>query len=293
MAALKQEILHLIDSSRTRLTLTDIQKAVLQSDSSAANHASIKPRKKIKEAVRQLFDEGTVEYTYFYGNSYIERSFHGKVKISKQLSIVPANYAGESSRGEKVIRIKPGAAFGHGGHPTTRLALRMVDLALENETSLFSRQVIDIGTGSGVLAIAAILLGIGSGIGLDLNPIAIAEARENASLNQIEDKLLISDKSIDWCVSNNKSKRRVDGENFLVDSADDSFFLAVANLRLPSLSNLLPEMDRLTTKGSKLVLSGIKIDEADILVEEYSRAGFLLQNSIEEKGWAGLLLIKS
>ena len=97
--------------------------------------------------------------------------------------------------GDIVVNIKAGAAFGTGCHPTTRLALTGLEKVCKNNLIPIGTEncrVLDIGTGSGVLSIAALKMGLDQGIGLDIDPCARAEAAENAVLNGLSKRLEIS-----------------------------------------------------------------------------------------------------
>ena len=178
--------------------------------------------------------------------------------------------------GDIVVRLRPGASFGVGRHPTTRLALQGIEFALRGDAAARSRtgsRVLDIGTGSGVLAIAAVKLGIENGVGLDIDPCAVAEASHNVRLNGLAGRIEISDRSL--------------------EGLDGVFSLVVANLRLPTLVCLAAPIAALTMPGGALVVSGVQQEEQAAVFAAYGRQRFECAWSVAENRWAGLVLYKA
>jgi ribosomal protein L11 methyltransferase len=130
--------------------------------------------------------------------------------------------------------------------------------------------VLDIGTGSGVLAIAALKLGVEQGIGLDIDPCARAEASENAALNGLSQRMEIAACSI--------------------DTLEGMFFLVAANLRFPTLKAYFNTMARLTECGGYMVLSGIKSNEIESLKGMSRLHGMSVCWEAKEMGWGALVL---
>ena len=128
------------------------------------------------------------------------------------------------------------------------------------------------GTGSGVLAIASVILGIGRATGTDIESCARKEARENVELNGLTENIMISDQE--------------------PVELKGPFSLITANLRYPTLIALHAHIKRLTTTGSALVLSGIKTHESQRIGEVYSN-GFHFLWQEEEKEWVCLVFKRS
>jgi ribosomal protein L11 methyltransferase len=173
------------------------------------------------------------------------------------------------------IRIMPGASFGAGRHPTTRLALRGIEFALtrcEKASIGPGTCVLDIGTGTGVLAMAAVLLGIETGIGIDHDPCAAAEAKANVRLNGLDARITVSDIAV-GCISG-------------------SFALIAANLRLPTLLRLAPSVAAWTPPGAAVVISGIRLEEEEALLSVYAKPSFESMWRGEEDEWAGAALVR-
>ena len=165
------------------------------------------------------------------------------IVISERLLVRPSfRRAPVGFRGRQIV-IDPGQAFGTGGHASTRLALEAID-ALPAE-SLTGVRVLDVGCGSGVLALAALALGAGAALGCDLDPLATAAAREAAAANGLGGRLALVTGSLDA----------------LGRRAERSFGLLVANLLRRELEPLLPGIPRLLAPGARVVLSGLLASE--------------------------------
>lgn len=161
------------------------------------------------------------------------------------------------------LRLDPGLAFGTGSHPTTRLCLRWLDRHLAAGAS-----VIDYGCGSGVLAIAARLLGAGTVAGVDIDPQAVIASRDNAARNGVAATFFEPDA-------------------FAPPPAD----VVVANILSNPLRVLAPLICGLARSGGAVVLSGILSAQRDLVAESY-RPWLDLQPAEEEEGWVCLWGIK-
>ena len=112
------------------------------------------------------------------------RKYYHPMDIGQHLAIVPSWQEYDTDRVKLIL--DPGLAFGTGGHETTSLCLEALDEGVRG-----GERVLDIGTGSGILAIAALKLGAGSAEGVDIDPVAVRTAGENAALNGVADKLTV------------------------------------------------------------------------------------------------------
>jgi len=151
----------------------------------------------------------------------------------------PAGFAGFE------LVIDPGQAFGTGGHASTRLALDAI--AALPAQSLRGARVLDVGCGSGVLALAALALGAAHALGCDLDPLATAAAREAAAANGLAARFAAVTASPDA----------------LGPRAERAFELVVANLLRSELEPLLPALARALAPGGRLVLSGLLASERE------------------------------
>lgn len=180
------------------------------------------------------------------------------IKISNRVWIVPTWHRPPDHEAIN-ISLDPGAAFGTGSHPTTRLCL----LWLEANLPPSSRStVLDYGTGSGILAIAAMKLGAAKAYGVDIDPLAVETARYNAIQNNV---------SIDFA----------DGDTRL-DVVTD---IVIANILANPLRVLAPLLACHTKSGGSLVLAGILDSQADEIISIYSE-WFKLKVWRSEAGWS-------
>lgn len=235
------------------------------------------PRRSLRAAVRTLVAEGELTYTSHFGCSFLEASYQRPVLVSGRVVVKPPACRYAPHPDELVVSIAPGSAFGGGDHPTTRLALRAIEHLLAEDPSRWpgparGTRALDVGTGSGILVIASVLLGIEGGIGIDTDGCARSEARHNVTLNHLENRIVISDSPVEALVG--------------------AHTLVTANLRYPTLARLADCLARLTASAGGLVLSGIRPEEAPDLKETYVRKGFDALWSAEEAGWGGIALRK-
>ncbi|AHV98452.1 50S ribosomal protein L11 methyltransferase [Paenibacillus sabinae] len=120
------------------------------------------------------------------------KQYFKPLRLSERLTIKPVweEYTPESPD-EKIIVLDPGMAFGTGTHPTTALCLRALEKAIKG-----GEEVIDVGTGSGILAVGAMLLGARSVLALDLDPVAVYSAMENVKLNGLSDVITVKESDL-------------------------------------------------------------------------------------------------
>jgi ribosomal protein L11 methyltransferase len=174
---------------------------------------------------------------------------------------IPTSAAGSDS--PTVIVIEPSTGFGTGHHASTRLclvALQRLDLA--------GRWVIDVGTGSGVLAIAAAKLGAARVTGIDTDPDAISSARDNVGRNSVNVELGVAD----------------------VASLDGAFDVVVANLTGAWLRRLAARLLALSSNGP-FVLAGLQTSEKASVLTAFEGAAKVIDD-LEEEGWSALILSK-
>lgn len=264
---IQNAILENVAASSARLTPQYLEKTIIET------YGLDKPR--AKAVLKDLVARGQLEYTYEFGSTYLVRSFNKPVRISPHVVVKPPGYRYQPALDEMVIQIKPGAAFGGGRHPTTRLSVKAIDFLLKELCPDWLKEtcsVLDIGTGSGILAIAAVCLGVTKGLAIDIDPCAIAEASENTALNHLEDQLVVSDRRL--------------------DTIHRSFSMVVANLRYPSLKNFYPQITKRTDTGGGVVLSGFRLYERDDLMDLYTAKHFECIWMADELEWAAVLMKK-
>ncbi|NNL76161.1 MAG: hypothetical protein HKO68_07490 [Desulfobacterales bacterium] len=264
---IRNDVIAMIASSPTKITPSALEKKIF------ATYGLNK--KNTKRIIKELVSSGNLSYTYEFGATFIEQSFSKPVRISKHVVLVPPDHSYRSEPGDVVARIRPGASFGDGRHPSTRLAINGIEFALLRCQAVDRRRnsvVLDIGTGSGVLVITAVLCGMKNGLGIDIDPCAQMEAAENVKVNSLEDRIVISGQS--------------------VENLDRCFPLVTANLRYPSLKKLFNRLTEIADKEGIIILAGFKDDEMVDLLEVYTQNKFKCLWTANELGWAGAVLHK-
>jgi ribosomal protein L11 methyltransferase len=174
------------------------------------------------------------------------------LRVGRRLLIVPTWEEAVPLQDDLVIRIDPGMAFGTGGHETTRLCLELLESVMESCPLLTTPSLLDLGTGSGILAMAASLLGAGRILALDIDPDAVDVARENLALNQLSDQVECGTEPL--------------------ESLTECFDIILANILAEELVRLASYLTERLNPGGSLILSGI-LAEKEALV----RAGFASQ----------------
>ncbi len=188
------------------------------------------------------------------------------IRISNRLLVKPT-WIGKKYKGV-VIEIDPGMAFGTGSHPTTRMCLRALERLLAANHDM---DVLDVGTGSGILAIGASKLGAVRVVGIDADAQALKIARSNARLNGV--RITVSGKSL--------------------DELKGRFSVVVANILSDLLVKIsLPLVKRMRDKGY-LVLSGILEEQEVDVMDHFTRYNLRLHRRIREGEWRTLIYEKA
>lgn len=261
---LRDKILAVVATTPAKLTPQALKKNI-------SREYGLDPSR-INSLIKELVASGDLIYTYEHGCSFLEMSFNKPMRISKHVVLKPPDHHYEPRAVDVVVNIMPGASFGAGRHPTTRLAVRGIDHVLGPPVEAsqgHNESVLDIGTGSGVLVITAVLMGVAGGLGIDIDDCALAEASANVDANRLNDRIRIS--------------------NQPMEDIDQRFSLVVANLRFPTLKQLVPILCKICLPAGMLVVSGIHPHECSDLMDCYSSAGFEHVWIEEELGWAGLV----
>lgn len=195
------------------------------------------------------------------------RKYYHPMEIGTRLAIVPSWQEYDTDRVKLIL--DPGLAFGTGGHETTSLCLETLD-----EKIAGGERVLDIGTGSGILAIAALKLGAASAEGVDIDPVAVRTAGENAALNGVADKLtvLVGD---------------------LSDKASGQYDVVVANIVANAIISLAPAVPALMKPNGYFIASGIIDTRKDEVVAALAAAGLQVQTIREKRGWECILCTKA
>jgi ribosomal protein L11 methyltransferase len=190
------------------------------------------------------------------------------ISLSPRILLYPAGTPTPSrDRDTLVLAQQPGRAFGDGSHPTTRLCAGAVDLLCRQRSP---GAVLDVGTGTGVLARIARARGVPFVAGTDIDPAALTEARTNAAFDTCAGELVFSDQAPDhWGAR---------------------FDLVVANILEGPLHELAPALVRALRPGGTLLLSGFTRLQVPALEVTYVRAGLDLASASYLEDWALLAL---
>jgi ribosomal protein L11 methyltransferase len=197
------------------------------------------------------------------------------MRIGRLILAVPEGCAPGPAGRRLVLRIPFGQAFGTGEHASTRLCLRFLEAVLRR-----GDRVIDLGTGTGILALAAQRLGGGVVLGVDDDPVAVAVAWRTRRLNGACPGLAF---------------RRGDAGAVLerAAAAGRRYDLALVNIGARAIAALLLPLSRAVAPGGRIVLAGILIDDERNLVRAAASAGLRCAARRRSKPWSSLLLVRS
>ncbi len=174
--------------------------------------------------------------------------------------------------GKIPLEIEPGMAFGTGQHESTQLCLKLLE-SLQRNLPIAQASVLDVGTGSGILAIAAAKLGAKPVYGSDVEDDAIRVARENAGLNQVELEV--------FAVLRNGP--------VTPPGVPKTYKIIFANILQPVLIAMAEDLTQACEVGGHLILSGILTEQAPSVLEAYAK-DFVVQESMKQNDWIGITL---
>jgi ribosomal protein L11 methyltransferase len=198
------------------------------------------------------------------------RAHFRPVPVGQRLLVCPPWELPSRAGARTVIVIEPGRAFGTGGHGSTRSCLGLLERALA--TGRVARAV-DVGCGSGILAIAAAALGVPRVEAIDLDPDAVAATAANARRNAVGDRVHAAVAAV---------------ESWSGAGAP----LVLANLLAAAHATLAPELVRLVTPGGSLIAGGLLAHEVPVVAGVFAAEGCWLAEVVEDEGWAALLLCR-
>lgn len=169
------------------------------------------------------------------------------------------------------IVLDPKQAFGTGHHATTRMLLMWLQQDIRG-----GEQVLDVGTGSAILAMAAVKLGARAALGVDIDPVAVDCARENLGLNHLSNRIeIMTGTSAD-----------------LPQQRDQTPDLVLANLDRQSVLSLSGELADLALKGAKILVSGILTEQEAEIVDHFFSLSLVCSQRCEEEGWVALAFLR-
>lgn len=231
----------------------------------------------IKQSIKQLpqlnqgIDLGRLEIETNNVNeedwSTAWKKYYHPTKIGERIVVVPCWEDYTPAKGEVQVTLDPGMAFGTGTHETTRLCMKLLDCVISKDSTM-----LDIGTGSGILAITALLLGAKSALGVDIDELSVKVAKENADLNKVGNQIEL-----------------ICGD--LTEKVSGTFDVVTANIVADVIIRLSQDVMKFMHKGSKLIVSGIITERCDEVITALEGVGLTITERAEENGWVALLLV--
>lgn len=197
------------------------------------------------------------------------KKYYNPVKISERFTIVPTWETYEPvSSDELIIELDPGMAFGTGTHPTTVMCIQALEKTVKE-----GDVVVDVGTGSGILSIAAAMLGAKRVHALDLDPVAVESAKLNVKLNKVHDVVTVS-------------------QNNLLDRIDEQADVIVANILAEIILRFVDDAYRLLRSDGVFITSGIIRTKKQEVKEGLLRAGFTIEETLTMEDWVAFIAKK-
>lgn len=194
------------------------------------------------------------------------KAFFKPTPVGERLFVRPVWVDDYDPGNRAVLNIEPGAAFGTGTHDTTRLCLETLDKIIKDGDT-----VLDIGCGSGILAISSMLLGATEAFGVDIDQLAVKTAKENGEMNGFREPQL----------------KFVCGD--LADKVTKQYDVVVANIVADIIILFSTQVRAFMKSGAKFIASGIIDTRADEVVSALQNAGLKLTERIEHGGWVCLV----
>lgn len=181
------------------------------------------------------------------------------LRITPRLTIVPSWTPYQTALGEHAIVLDPGMAFGSGHHATTRACLAFLDARLAERSGA---TVLDLGTGSGILAIAAARLGASRVVACDIDPEAAEVARANVARNGVSDVVSVVDDA--WALG--------------------PYDVVIANITAEPIVHLMPRIASVLSPSGEAILSGILADREEAVCDALRAHGLLLRDRLQDDG---------
>ena len=204
-----------------------------------------------------------------WANSW--KAYYKPIRIGEKIVIVPAWEKYDAREGDIIVRMDPGMAFGTGTHETTRLVISLLKKYIKG-----GEKVLDVGCGSGILAICASKLGASLCKAYDIDPVAVKVAREN-----------IKDSGLDNVTCDVSDLLRQ------VDTDVAPYKVICANIVADIIIRMTPDVGRLMDENSVILASGIIVERSEDVVECFRANGFKIVERVEENGWCALVVMKA
>lgn len=195
----------------------------------------------------------------------LEKYYH-PVRVTRYLTIVPSWEDYQATQpGELIMRLDPGMAFGTGTHPTTKLSLQALETVING-----GEHLIDVGTGSGVLSIAAKAMGVGAVEAYDLDEVAVKAAQANLDLNPVAADVKVA-------------------ANDLLKGIDTQADIIVANILAEIIVPLVPQAKANLKQGGYFITSGIIDEKFGVVCDAITAAGFQIKQHTQMGDWHSII----
>ena len=201
-----------------------------------------------------------------WANSW--KAYYKPIEIGERMVIVPAWEKYDAPEGKLVVRMDPGMAFGTGSHETTRLVIGLLEKYIKN-----GQRVLDVGCGSGILAICAAKLGADECKAYDIDPVAVKVAREN-----------VKDSGLTNVTCDTSDLLRG------VDKSGGAYDVICANIVADIIIRMTPDVGQFMHDNSVILASGIISERADDVISCFEQYGFRIVEKAEENGWCALVV---
>jgi ribosomal protein L11 methyltransferase len=203
------------------------------------------------------------------------KEFYKPLRVGERLWVAPSWEKAPDVPNAVIIRLDPQMAFGTDQHTTTRLCLQLTERLLDGrQEDVKKLRILDVGTGSGILAIGAALLGATNIVGIDNDQVSVETAKANAEMNHVGAACKF------WVGAMPAAAKDVGQE----------FDIILANILADPLIEMAPMLRKLLAEGGKIVLSGLLNDQAERVIAAYTAQGLHLEDHLHEDEWSALLL---
>jgi len=205
-----------------------------------------------------------------WANSW--KAYYKPVKVGEKLLIRPAWETEFDAEGRTIVSVDPGMAFGTGTHPTTRMCMELMENSVKSGGS-----VLDLGCGSGILSVTALLLGAKSAVAVDIDPVAEKVTKQNAALNGIPND------TFEVLIGNILSD-----EALIKKIEQNTFDTVCANIVASVIITLAPLIRRFLKPNGTFITSGIILERLDEVESTLCENGLETEKRITSEGWAAL-----
>lgn len=217
--------------------------------------------KSLSSEIKTEYKRGCDEYDW----TVEWKKFFKPLEVGEKFVIVPSWEDYKAKEDKIILEIDPGMAFGTGSHETTAICLELLE-----KIDLKDKEIADVGTGSGILAIACAKLGAKHILALDIDPLSIKTAIENVEVNNCADQIEVM-------------------ESDLLKTSKDNYDLIIANILPDVIINLIPDAYNKLKDEGKILVSGIILEKKELIINELKKNGFSIVEDLDMGEWTGIV----